>query len=104
MNDIDIKHLRSAIAQAWRAREHGNHPFGAVLADADGQILLEAENSVVTEHDCTDHAETNLVRLADASLSPPANSPTLRFTPAPSRAPCARVQSIGVPLDEWSMR
>lgn len=64
MNDDDLQHLRAAIAVAWRARKHGNHPFGAVLVGADNQILLEAENTVVTERDSTGHAETNLVRLA----------------------------------------
>ena len=64
VNELDIEHLRSAIAVAWRAREHGNHPFGAVLVDANNQLILEAENTVITERDCTGHAETNLVRLA----------------------------------------
>jgi tRNA(Arg) A34 adenosine deaminase TadA len=32
--------------------------------DADGNLLLEAENTVVTERDTTGHAETNLVRMA----------------------------------------
>ena len=36
----------------------------ALLVDAAGNVLLEAENTVNTEHDCTGHAETNLVRLA----------------------------------------
>jgi tRNA(Arg) A34 adenosine deaminase TadA len=71
INELDLDHLRSAIAVAWRAREHGNHPFGAVLVDANNQLILEAENTVITERDCTGHAETNLVRLA-----------TRRFTPA----------------------
>jgi tRNA(Arg) A34 adenosine deaminase TadA len=70
MNDIDIEHLRAAILAAWKAREHGNHPFGAVLVDADNHILLEAQNTVVTEHDCTGHAETNLVRLATRRFTP----------------------------------
>ncbi len=56
--------IRKAIQIAQRARGNGNHPFGALLADADGNILLEAENSVVTENDCTGHAETNLMRMA----------------------------------------
>ncbi|GAB4196668.1 MAG: nucleoside deaminase [Roseiflexaceae bacterium] len=33
-------------------------------------MLLQAENSVVTDHDITAHAETNLVRLAWRSLTP----------------------------------
>src|SRR5260370_35423491 len=64
MNDLDTQHLRSAIAIARRAREHGNHPFGALLVGPQGQALLEAENTVVTGADCTGHAEANLMRLA----------------------------------------
>ena len=59
-------HLRAAIAIARRARENGNHPFGAVLVNADGDIVLEGENTVVTRQDVTGHAETNLVRSATA--------------------------------------
>ena len=61
--------LRQAIAVARQSREHGNHPFGALLADSDGQVLLSAENTVVTGSDATGHAETNLVRLASARYS-----------------------------------
>src|SRR5512139_3715555 len=64
MSDIDLQLLRLAIDVARRAREHGNHPFGAVLADEQGSLLLEAENTVITENDCTGHAELNLMRLA----------------------------------------
>jgi hypothetical protein len=40
-----------ALDLARQARAHGNHPFGALLADADGKVRLEAENTVVTEGD-----------------------------------------------------
>ncbi|MCB0041699.1 MAG: nucleoside deaminase, partial [Caldilinea sp.] len=63
MND-HLTHLRAAIAVARRSRENGNHPFGALLVDETGAVLLEAENTVNTARDCTGHAETNLVRLA----------------------------------------
>lgn len=56
--------LRRAIGIADRARRAGNHPFGALLADADGSVVAEAENTVNTAHDVTGHAETNLVSLA----------------------------------------
>ena len=56
--------LRRAAALARAARNRGNHPFGSLLAEADGTVVLEAENTVVTEADATGHAETNLVRLA----------------------------------------
>jgi len=64
MNDTDLQLLRAAIVVARRAREHGNHPFGALLVGRDGQVLLEAENTVLSGPDCTGHAETNLMRLA----------------------------------------
>jgi tRNA(Arg) A34 adenosine deaminase TadA len=60
------RHLLAAIELARRAREHGNHPFGALLVDEDGNVVLEAENTVRTERDVTGHAETNLMRLASA--------------------------------------
>jgi tRNA(Arg) A34 adenosine deaminase TadA len=60
------RHLLAAIELARRAREHGNHPFGALLVDEDGNVVLEAENTVLTERDVTGHAETNLMRLASS--------------------------------------
>ncbi len=69
MNDTDTKLLRSAIAIARSARDHGNHPFGALLADKDGNVLLQAENTVITASDCTGHAETNLMREASKRYS-----------------------------------
>ena len=85
LNDVDLQLLRSAIAIARRSREHGNHPFGAVLADASGRVVLEAENNVVTGPDCTGHAETNLMRLASKELSPAALARCTLYT---STEPC----------------
>ena len=64
MNDNDLKLIRLTLDLARQAREHGNHPFGALLADPDGKVLLTAENTVVTDRDVTGHAETNLVKNA----------------------------------------
>ncbi len=69
MQSTDLKFLRLAIEVAGRARAHGNHPFGAVLVGPQGDLLLEAENTVVTGCDVTGHAETNLVRLASHQFS-----------------------------------
>jgi len=60
----DEDRLRDTIEVARFARDHGNHPFGALLTDQSGLVLLTAENSVVTDRDCTAHAETSLVREA----------------------------------------
>lgn len=56
-------YLREAIALSRSAMEHGNEPFGALLA-RDGEVILRAENSVFTGHDMTNHAEMNLIKLA----------------------------------------
>lgn len=62
--DLDLRLLRAAILLSARARERGNEPYGALLSDADGNVHLEAENTQVTNRDCTGHAELNLMREA----------------------------------------
>jgi tRNA(adenine34) deaminase len=64
LTDLDLRLLRAAIALSARARERGNQPYGALLGDANGDVRLEAENTQVTDRDCTGHAELNLVREA----------------------------------------
>ena len=86
MKDKDLKHLQTAIEVAQKAREHGNHPFGAILVDENNEVLLEAENTVVSERDCTGHAETNLMRLATKSFSPEKLAKCILYT---STEPCA---------------
>jgi tRNA(Arg) A34 adenosine deaminase TadA len=86
MKPYDLDYLRKAIAVAAEAREHGNHPFGALLVDAGGQELLEAENTVNTDHDITGHAETNLIRKASAALSAEVLAGCTLYT---STEPCA---------------
>lgn len=86
MNDMDLEHLKVSIAVAWRARENGNHPFGAVLVDEQLRVVLQAENTVVTGRDSTGHAETNLVRLATQQFSP---EQLAHFTLFSSTEPCA---------------
>jgi tRNA(Arg) A34 adenosine deaminase TadA len=70
MNATDTNLLKAAIVLAASARQHGNHPFGALIADEHGNVLLRAENTVVTTRDCTGHAETNLMRKASKTIPP----------------------------------
>ncbi len=86
MNSSDLQHLRTAIDIAGQAREHGNHPFGALLVDKNSQVLLKAENTVVTGKDCTGHAETNLMRLATQHYSAEELESCTLYT---STEPCA---------------
>lgn len=86
MKPTDLEHLRTAIKVAQNARDHGNHPFGAILVDEKNQVLLQAENSVVTGRDCTGHAETNLMRLASQNYLP---DKLVKCTLYTSTEPCA---------------
>ena len=83
--DLDAL-LRQAISIADRARAHGNHPFGALLATADGRVALEAENTVGTTRDVTGHAETNLVSAATRRFEP---AELATMTLVTSCEPCA---------------
>ena len=62
------KFIRRAVEIAANARAKGNHPFGALFVNKAGEIVLEAENTVITEKDCTGHAETNLLRNGSKQL------------------------------------
>lgn len=42
MKNVDEHYLRIAFKEAERARERGNHAFGALLVDADGEPILAA--------------------------------------------------------------
>jgi tRNA(Arg) A34 adenosine deaminase TadA len=70
MNETDLKFIRLSFEVAREARANGNHPFGALLVDDQGHILLKGENTVITGRDCTGHAEANLIREAFKSYSP----------------------------------
>ena len=62
-DSADETHLLRAIELAHLSRANGNHPFGSLLVDASGRVVLEAENTAVTE-EVTGHAELNVVRGA----------------------------------------
>lgn len=108
---IDLEPLlRRAIALAGDARRHGNHPFGALLADAGGRVLLEAENTVVTGRDVTGHAETNLARRAWRELPAEALAAATLVTSCEPCAMCAGaiywagIGSVAFALAESSLK
>lgn len=65
--DHDERFLRLSFDAARRAMERGNHPFGAVLVNANGQLLMEAGNAFMPSHDGTAHAERLL--CTEASIA-----------------------------------
>jgi tRNA(adenine34) deaminase len=56
--------MRLALAQAVQAKELGEVPVGAVLLDADGQLLATGFNRTIVDHDPTAHAEIVALRAA----------------------------------------
>ncbi|MEE1783617.1 nucleoside deaminase [Streptomyces sp. SP17BM10] len=89
MADQTRAHLLTAIEISASARAHGNHPFGALLTDHSGAVLLTAENTVLTDHDVTAHAETNLVRQASRHLAPPQLAEATLYSTTEPCAMCA---------------
>jgi tRNA(Arg) A34 adenosine deaminase TadA len=62
-------YLKKAVEVSKRARAHGNTPFGALLVDSEGTILMEQENIEISEQLCTGHAETSLAARASKEYS-----------------------------------
>ena len=89
MNTWDLDHLRRAIAIASQSRHRGNNPFGTVLADDKGAILLEAENTTVSTKDCTAHSDINVIRAAWQQFNPDLLAKCTIYTSAEPCAMCA---------------
>jgi tRNA(Arg) A34 adenosine deaminase TadA len=77
--------IKRAIELAASARKNGNHPFGALLVDGTGHVILTAENTALTTHDPTRHAELNLVQLACGTIPPDTLAKATLYT---STEPC----------------
>jgi tRNA(Arg) A34 adenosine deaminase TadA len=86
MEEHDLKYLRAAIELARTAGARGDGPYGAVLVDPEGVVVLEGQNTAVTERDCTGHAETNVVRAAWQRFRP---EQLAGYTLYASTEPCA---------------
>ena len=86
-NDQDF--LRRSFVIARRAVENGNHPFGALLVDADGTVLLECENTFHPGHDGTAHAERLVCTQASTTFAPEVLARATLYSSAEPCAMCA---------------
>lgn len=77
--------LRRAIAIAAHAVTLGDAPYGSLLADAAGAILIEAHNTVRRDNDISAHPELKLALWAARELDPEAAAQTTIYT---SCQPC----------------
>ncbi|MDS1141427.1 tRNA adenosine(34) deaminase TadA [Pusillimonas sp. SM2304] len=60
--------MRLALQQAELAYAAGEVPVGAVVLDADGQVIGTGFNRTIGDHDPTSHAEIVALRQAAASM------------------------------------
>lgn len=82
--------LRRAFAIAKASRDGGDHPFGALLADKEGNILLEQGNGYSAEGgDRTAHAEKLLATRAGKQFGLDVLAGATLYTSAEPCAMCA---------------
>jgi tRNA(Arg) A34 adenosine deaminase TadA len=87
--EYDEGFLRRSFDVARRAVSHGNHPFGAILVDGDGNVLIEAENGYMPSHDSTAHAERLLATRACTSYGAEILKSSTLYSSAEPCAMCA---------------
>lgn len=63
------EYLARAIEVSRMARAEGNTPFGALLVDGDGNIVMEQGNIEISAKRCTGHAEATLADRASHEYS-----------------------------------
>ena len=85
MDTLGEQHLRRAIELAAAARAAGDMPFGAVLVGPAGDVLAEAQNTVLSDRDVTAHPELKLARWAGRELDGATAAATTMYT---SCQPC----------------
>lgn len=64
-----IDYLKRTVDISKEARANGNTPFGALLVDKDGNIVMEQGNIEITDKICTGHAEATLAARASHEYS-----------------------------------
>lgn len=81
----DEAFLRRAIELATHAVEIGDGPYGSLLVDQHGNVLVEEHNTVRRDKDISAHPEMKLARWAARELDPQAAAGTTMYT---SCQPC----------------
>lgn len=81
----DIAALKDTIRIANEARAAGNHPFGSLLADAQGNVLIRSGNTFQADKGLG-HAELNVARKAARLYEPDFLSTCTLYT---SIEPCS---------------
>lgn len=85
MMEEHYPYIRECIRLAEEAKHNGNHPFGSILVH-NGEILLRAQNSVISENDLAQHPESILARAGASKYSSEFLAKCTLYT---STEPCA---------------
>ncbi|MBB6625062.1 nucleoside deaminase [Clostridium gasigenes] len=59
-----LYYLDKCVEVSKYSRDSGNMPFGCILVNKNGEILMEQMNVEGTDYKCTGHAETQLIESA----------------------------------------
>ncbi len=89
MKSQDETLLRRAIELAAAGRADAEAPFGSLLADAAGKVLIEDHNTMVGDRDITAHPELKLAKWAARELDSETAAATTMYT---SCQPCTMCQ------------
>lgn len=89
IDEIDLKFLHRCVELAEEALAVGNEPFGSVLVAANGDVLFEDFNKVVTKDDPTRHPEFKIARWSTQNLSPKERAAATVYTSGEHCPMCA---------------
>ncbi|NLC55024.1 MAG: nucleoside deaminase, partial [Erysipelothrix sp.] len=65
----DKYYIRKALELAYQAKVKGDYPFGSILVDESGIIIMEDENTQLTHNDITGHPELKIAQRAAAKYN-----------------------------------
>jgi tRNA(Arg) A34 adenosine deaminase TadA len=88
-SERDDHFLRASFEVARQSMSHGNHPFGALLVDEKGAVLIETENGFMPARDGTAHAERLLATQACRTLGRDVLAKATLYSSAEPCAMCA---------------
>lgn len=88
VKDSDMVYLQRCVELASRALALGDEPFGSVLVAADGTVLFEDHNRVITR-DPTYHPEFEIARWAAENMTAQERALTTVYTSGEHCPMCA---------------
>jgi|SRR5699024_6818365 len=88
VTEEDLRHLRRCVELAREALEAGDEPFGSLLVNAEGKVLMEDHNRVAGG-DRTRHPEFALARWAADNMAPEERAAATVYTSGEHCPMCA---------------